>query len=51
MDSNKCAPGCRFYAPTGQLTVFDILEDYRGYEKFEDVLRVYKELEAEGLYQ
>jgi|GEM_PF-2341798 len=48
MDSNKCAPGCRFYPPTGRLTVFDILEDYRGYEKFDDVWQAYKELEAKG---
>ena len=48
MDSNKCAPSCRFYPPTGRLTVFDILEDYRGYEKFDDVWQAYKELEAKG---
>lgn len=47
-DLNKCAPGCRFYAPTGRLTVFDILEDYRGYQEFEQVLQAYKELEKEG---
>jgi hypothetical protein len=47
-DFNKCAPGCRFYAPTGKLTVFDILEDYRGYQKFDLVWQAYKELETEG---
>jgi len=43
--SNKCVPECRFYEPTGILTVLDILSDYRGYQQFEDVWRVYKELE------
>jgi hypothetical protein len=47
-DFNKCAPGCRFYEPTGRLTVFDILEDHRGYQKFDYVWQTYKELEAEG---
>jgi hypothetical protein len=47
-DVNKCAPGCRFYEPTGRLTAFDILEDYRGYQKFDDVWLAYKELKAEG---
>lgn len=50
-DLNKCAPGCRFYAPTGRLTIFDILEDYRGYQNFDDVWLAYKELEAEGSLQ
>jgi hypothetical protein len=49
MDFNKCVPGCRFYAQIGKLTVFDILEDYRGYKQFEEILRAYKELEAEGV--
>lgn len=44
---NKCVPECRFYELSGRLTVFDILEDYRGYQQFEDVWRAYKELEAE----
>lgn len=48
IDPNKCVPGCRFYEPTGRLTVFDILEDYLGYQKFEKVWQAYKELEAEG---
>lgn len=48
-DVNNCVPGCRFYEPTGRLTVFDILEDYRSYPQFDDVWRAYKELEAEGL--
>ena len=47
-DVNKCAPGCRFYAPTGRLTVFEILEDYRGYQKFDEVWQAYKELKTEG---
>jgi hypothetical protein len=45
---NKCVPECRFYEPTGRLTLFDILEDYRGYQKFDEVWQAYKELEAEG---
>jgi hypothetical protein len=28
---NKAVLGCRFYIPTGRLTVFDIPRDYRGY--------------------
>jgi hypothetical protein len=46
--SNKCVPECRFYEPTDKLTVFDILEDYRGYKKFDGVWLAYNELEAEG---
>lgn len=49
--SIECVPDCRYYEPTGRLTVFDILDDYQGYKQFEQVLQVYKELEAEGLYQ
>jgi hypothetical protein len=44
----KCEPGCRYYGPAGRLTVFDILEDHRGYQKFDCVWQTYKELEAEG---
>jgi len=32
----------------GRLTVFEILEDYRGYQKFDEVWQAYKELKAEG---
>jgi hypothetical protein len=45
---DKCVPGCRYYEPKCRLTIFDILEDYRGYQKFDEVLRAYTELEAEG---
>lgn len=45
---DKCIPGCRFYEPKGKLTIFDILGDYRGYQKFNEVWQAYKELEAEG---
>ena len=45
---DQCIPGCRFYKPRGKLTIFDILEDYRGYQQFEDVWQAYKELEEEG---
>jgi hypothetical protein len=45
---NKCVPGCRYYEPTGRLTVFDILGDYQGYQQFDDVWRAYKELKKEG---
>jgi hypothetical protein len=47
LDKGRCITGCRFYEPTGTLTVFDILEDYHGYQKFEDVWQAYKELEVE----
>ena len=36
------------YEPKGKLTIFDILEDYRGYQKFDEVWQAYKELETEG---
>ena len=47
LDKGICIPGCRFYEPTGKLTVFDILEDYRGYQQFEKVWQAYKKIEAE----
>ena len=43
---DKCIPDCRFYEPKGKLTIFDILEDYRGYQQFEQVWQAYKELES-----
>jgi hypothetical protein len=45
---NQCMPDCRFYEPKGKLTIFDILEDYRGYQQFDEVWQAYKELETEG---
>jgi hypothetical protein len=38
---------CLFYEPTGRLTVFDILGDYRGYQQFKEAWQAYKELDAE----
>jgi hypothetical protein len=46
---DKCIQDCMFYEPKGKLTIFDILGDYRGYQKFDDVWQAYKELEAEGV--
>ena len=46
--NDKCIPDCRYFKPTGRLTVFDILEEYRGYHQFDDVWQAYKELKEEG---
>ena len=45
LDKGHCIPCCRFYEPIGRRTVFDILEDYKGYQQFEEVYQAYKELQ------
>lgn len=48
MHLNKCVPDCSFYEPTRRLTVFDILGDYRGYQRIGEHTKNWKE---KGHYQ
>jgi len=44
---DPCVPGCKFFEPTGRLTDLDILKDYEGFDRYDEVLKAWQEMQAE----
>jgi hypothetical protein len=44
---DPCVPGCTFYEPTGRLTDLDILKDYEGFDRYDEVLKAWHEMQPE----
>jgi hypothetical protein len=45
-DSKECLPGCRFYPPEGRIEDIEVLEDYRGFQQFDEVYNIWLEASA-----
>jgi hypothetical protein len=43
-DSRECLPGCRFYPEEGRIEDLEVLEDYRQYQRYEELYNIWLEI-------
>jgi hypothetical protein len=51
LSSINCVPGCRYYESTGTIGTLEVLSQYEGYDKYDDVLAIWCEKQEDAQTQ